>query len=254
MTNTADSALALLGVDLDGQKVVVVGAGGIGYEIGRVCAALGARLTLFDVAEPDRTVFESFTNRDRHQWVVADITAPAEQQHIVDQCADADALVITSAVCPDETLIDPKDDDAWTESFQQVFTINTAAPMRICQRVLPTMAERGRGRIVLLSSLGSRNGGLLSGAQYAASKGALNSLVRWLAMRAAPAGVSVNAVVPGATETPILGGRPIDASRIPAGRMAQPIEVARAVAFLASPAASYIHGVSLDVNGGAWMG
>lgn len=243
----------VLGVNLEGQKVVVIGAGGIGREVGRVCAALGADLVMVDHTMAERPD-QDFARPDRHRWLAADITAAADQQRVVDESQNADALVITSAVCPDETLIDPEDDEAWAACFERVFAVNTAAPMRICQRVLPAMQARGAGRIVILGSLGSRNGGLLSGAQYAASKGAINSLVRWLAMRGAPAGVSVNGLLPGVTATPILDGRPIDASRIPIGRMAEPIEIARVAAFLASPAASYIHGVTLDVNGGVWMG
>lgn len=253
-STSTSAALEALGVDLTDQKVVVVGAGGIGHEIGRICAALGASTTLCDVAEPSSAPFASYARSNSHQWITADITDARDQDRIVAHCVDADAVIVTSAICPDETSIDVDDHDAWSASFDRVFAINTAGPMRICQRVLRAMQERRTGRIVILSSLGSRNGGLLSGAQYAASKGALNSFVRWMAMRAAPVGVSVNGVVPGVTDTPILEDRQVDASRIPIGRLAQPVEVARAAAFLASPAASYIHGVSLDVNGGAWMG
>lgn len=254
MSLDEESPLKALGVDLHGQKVAVVGAGGIGLEVGRVCAALGARLVMIDVAAKDEDVKSSLAHPDRHEWVVADITDAAEQSEIVEACRDTDALVITSAISPDETVVDVSDDDEWVASFDRIMAINTAGPMRISQRVLPFMQARGHGRIVIFSSLASRNGGLLSGAQYSASKGALNSFVRWMAMRGAPKGVSVNGVVPGVTETPILGGRSVDTSRIPAGRIAEPIEVARAAAFLASPAASYIHGVTLDVNGGVWMG
>lgn len=254
MSLDEESPLDVLGVNLNGQKVAVVGAGGIGLEVGRVCAALGARLVMIDVAAKDDAVTSSLAHPDRHEWIVSDITDTGDQAAIVASCRDADALVITSAACPDETVVDVENDDEWAASFERVMAINAAGPMRICQRLLPVMQARGSGRIVVLSSLASRNGGLLSGAHYSASKGALNSFVRWMAMRGAPKGVSINGVVPGVTETPILGGRSIDASRIPAGRIAEPIEIARAAAFLASPAASYIHGVTLDVNGGAWMG
>ncbi|WP_406724584.1 SDR family oxidoreductase [Streptomyces sp. GD-15H] len=254
MSLAEKSPLNALGVNLAGQRVAVIGVGGIGLEVGRICATLGARLVMVDVAAQDDAVTSSLAHPDRHTWVVADITDATDQAGIVDRCRDVDAVVITSAICPDETVVDIDDDEAWAASFERIMAVNTAGPMRICQRLLPHMQARGSGRIVILSSLASRNGGLLSGPHYSASKGALNSFVRWMATRGAPKGVSVNGIVPGVTETPILGGRTVDASRIPTGRIAKPIEVARAAVFLASPAASYIHGVTLDVNGGVWMG
>jgi NAD(P)-dependent dehydrogenase (short-subunit alcohol dehydrogenase family) len=75
--------------------------------------------------------------------------------------------------------------------------------------------------------------------------------VRWLALRAAPHGVSVNGVAPGATATPMLQNETVDTRKIPVGRLADPIEIARVTAFLASPASSYMHGAVVDVNGGA---
>jgi 3-oxoacyl-[acyl-carrier protein] reductase len=123
--------------------------------------------------------------------------------------------------------------------------------MLLAQLLLQRMIARGTGRIVILGSLAGRSGGLLSGAQYASSKGALHTLVRWLALRAAPNGVSVNGVAPGATATPMIANEAVNVAKIPAGRVAEPIEIARVVAFLASPAASYMHGAVVDVTGRA---
>jgi NAD(P)-dependent dehydrogenase (short-subunit alcohol dehydrogenase family) len=115
------------------------------------------------------------------------------------------------------------------------------------------MQARHSGRIVLVGSLAGRTGGLIAGAHYAASKGGLHTLVRWLARRAAPHGVLVNGIAPASVETPMMQDQPVDLARIPVGRMAKPEEIAAPIAFLCAPAASYLCGAVLDVNGGVLM-
>jgi NAD(P)-dependent dehydrogenase (short-subunit alcohol dehydrogenase family) len=78
----------------------------------------------------------------------------------------------------------------------------------------------------------------------------VHALVKWLARQAAPHGVLVNGIAPASVSTPMMAGQPVDLERIPLGRMAAPEEIAAPVAFLCSPAASYICGAVLDVNGG----
>lgn len=253
MTDIETSACQLLGVDLRGQHVALAGCGGIGLEVARICAALGARLSVFDRRLPDTVEREALAQAGAHRWHAVDLSSPQAHGEISHLCADADALIVTSAICPDESLLDVGTTE-WDDSFSAVFGLNVAAPMRLSMAVLESMMARRAGRIVLVGSMSARNGGLLAGAQYAASKGALHTFVRWLAQRAAPHGVNVNGVAPGVTITPMIEGRTFDASRIPAGRAARPAEIARVVSFAASPACSYMHGQILDVNGGAWIG
>jgi NAD(P)-dependent dehydrogenase (short-subunit alcohol dehydrogenase family) len=115
------------------------------------------------------------------------------------------------------------------------------------------MIERRHGRIVLVGSLAGRMGGLIAGPHYVASKGGLHALVKWLARQAGPHAVLVNGIAPASVETPMMRERPVDLQRIPLGRMATAEEVAWPIAFLCSPAASYICGTILDVNGGVYM-
>lgn len=258
-TNT--QATDLLGVNLRGQHVVLMGTGGIGAEVARICQALDAKLTLVDRRIPA----EMRETYSAHRWIEADITDAQALAKVAELLSGADALVVTSAVCPEESA-QRWDDEDWHQRFGDVFQINVEAPMRLSQAFLAahsqhansTAAEaagiRSRARIVLVGSMAGRMGGLVAGPQYAASKGALHTFVRWLALRAAPLGISVNGVAPGVTLTPMIDGRHFDASRIPAGRAAQPLEIARVVTFLASPASSYMHGQVVDVNGGAWIG
>jgi NAD(P)-dependent dehydrogenase (short-subunit alcohol dehydrogenase family) len=96
-------------------------------------------------------------------------------------------------------------------------------------------------------------GGLVASAHYVASKGGLHALVKWLARRGAPYGVLVNGIAPGAIDTAMTRGQPIDPAHIPLGRKGNAEEVAWPIAFLCSAAAGYITGSVLDVNGGLYM-
>lgn len=247
--------LDALGINLHQQTIAIIGVGGIGMETAKICAALGASLLLFDRTAAPNVL--SLPHPERHTWITVDITNDNDLRQITSACVEIDALIITSAIYPVEQLPSAGDDanwESWKQHLHTTLDANLAAPMRICLDLLPRMQARKQGRIVLTGSLAGRHGGLLSGPQYAASKGALHTFTRWLALRAAPHGISVNGVAPGVTETAMIASRQVDTSRIPVGRAANPVEVARVISFLASPAASYIHGQIIDVNGGAWIG
>lgn len=240
----------LHGMDMHGQRVAVAGVGGIGSPTAAICAELGAHLLLADLEAPQSMARELEAKHGNPASAHALDTS--DSQSVLRFCEEAgrlDALVITSGVLSKERQMEPGSAE-WDSNFDFVYHTNVRGPMLMAQRVLRQMVQAGGGRIVLLGSMAGRSGGLLSGAQYAASKGALHALVRWLAGHGAPNGVCVNGVAPGATATPMIAEEKVDASRIPAGRLAEPIEIARVVAFLASPAASYMHGAVVDVNGG----
>jgi NAD(P)-dependent dehydrogenase (short-subunit alcohol dehydrogenase family) len=241
----------MMGMAMQGQRVAVIGVGGIGAPAAELCAQLGADLLLADRHAPEQAA-----QRLSSDYGVAasahavDVGSCGELKAFCDVAGDVDALIITAAFLPAEREMEPGSEE-WERSFELAFRVNVGGPMLLAQLLLQRMIARGTGRIVILGSLAGRSGGLLSGAQYASSKGALHTLVRWLALRAAPNGVSVNGVAPGATATPMIANEAVNVAKIPAGRLAEPIEIARVVAFLASPAASYMHGAVVDVNGGA---
>jgi NAD(P)-dependent dehydrogenase (short-subunit alcohol dehydrogenase family) len=128
-----------------------------------------------------------------------------------------------------------------------------------CQAVLPAMKRAGYGRIVNIASLAGRNGGIATGLAYTASKAGVVGLTRGLASRLAQFSITVNAVAPGTTETPMIRQFTPDQIRgleqqIPLGRLGRPEEIAAAVKFLCSDEAAFITGAVLDINGGIYFG
>jgi len=149
------------------------------------------------------------------------------------------------------------------EDWARVMGLNLDVAVRMARLVLPGMMARGYGRIVNMGSKAGRFGSLFAGANYAASKGAVQSLTLQWAQEFAHFGITCNAVCPGAILTErvdrLLSERKTPEERaemekgIPVGRHGRVEEVAAAVAFLASREASFITGVMLDVNGGQAM-
>lgn len=153
--------------------------------------------------------------------------------------------------------------DETDTDWHKVFDLNITATVRLTRAVIPGMVARGYGRIVNLGSKAGRFGSLFTGANYVAAKGAIQSMTLQLAQEFGPAGLTCNAVCPGAIETPrverLLAERMSQDDRvrmleaIPVRRRGLVEDVAAAVAFLASDEAGFITGQLLDVNGGQGM-
>jgi len=161
-----------------------------------------------------------------------------------------DVLVNNAGVLGKRMLAD-MDGAALTE----MFAANVFSAFFCAREAVRRMTARGtRGAIVNVSSVAARLGGLAGGSHYAASKGAIDSFTVALAREVGRAGIRVNAVRPGLIETSIHaihgGIDPALAAAVPLGRGGVPEEVAAAVLWLASDAASYVHGAILDVSGG----
>jgi NAD(P)-dependent dehydrogenase (short-subunit alcohol dehydrogenase family) len=157
------------------------------------------------------------------------------------------------------------------ERWNAVLAVNLSGPFFLSRAVLPAMVARGRGAIVNVSSLAGRSKSAMGGYAYSSSKAGLLGLTRHLAFDYGPKGVRVNAICPGGVDTPMLRAAGVAAARsedeqatraarmaayqffMPIKRVSQPEEQAAAIAFLASDDASYVNGVSLDVNGGLFM-
>ncbi len=153
--------------------------------------------------------------------------------------------------------------DESDEDWKRVFDLNLMGAVWASRALLPAMVERGYGRVVNLGSKAGRFGSLIAGPNYAAAKGAIAALTRQMAMEYGPSGITVNCVCPGVVMTERTRGlwaeRRTEAERarvleaIPMRRHCEVEDIAATVAFLASDDASFITGVTLDVNGGQAM-
>lgn len=237
-------------LQLVGRRILVTGAaGGIGAEVARIAASLGAGLVLTDRA-PLQTLADELKDGGTEVTAAAcDVTDRTAIERLVAKAGPIDGLAALAALCPWDDWTEP----GWDEVFDRVMRVNLLGVMHFARACLPGMIERRRGRIVIVSSVAGRMGGLRASPHYVASKGGLNAFVKWLAQRGAPHDVLVNGVAPGATESGMTQGESFDLDRLPLGRMAVPREIAWPVAFLLTDAASYMSGAMLDVNGGVYM-
>jgi NAD(P)-dependent dehydrogenase (short-subunit alcohol dehydrogenase family) len=151
--------------------------------------------------------------------------------------------------------------DTSTEEWDRTFAVNSRGAFLCVREMLRRRSKTPveHGRIILISSSAARIGGYNSPSPYIASKGAILSLTKVAAREAAVLAITVNCVAPGVIDTPML--RSVMAceadaaynAMVPLGRIGDVADVASAVLFLSSPAAAYITGACLDVNGGIYM-
>ncbi len=227
---------------LEGRRALVTGAGtGIGQGIARELAQQGASVAIHYAhsGEGAREVCMEITSAGGRAMVLrGDLARVADCRRVVDEAAaelgGLDVLVNNSGV---------------TKSGDP----HVRAAYFCAQQATPHLERRG-GSIVSVSSIHG-GAGFPGHAAYAATKGALNAFTRALAVDLAPKKIRVNAVAPGFIETPRYFQMPgysseRTARRVPWGRMGEPVDVARVVAFLVSAAADYVTGQLLYVDGG----
>jgi NAD(P)-dependent dehydrogenase (short-subunit alcohol dehydrogenase family) len=229
--------------ELDGQVALVTGAGrGLGYELALACSGAGAT-----VVAGVRRAGDGPEGLDAVQLDLRDL---ASIRRAVDEVRPT-ILVNTAGVGTNHDAL-----DATEEEWDELLDVNLKGLFFACQAAGRHMVERGYGRIVNMSSQAGHVG-LPRHAGYCASKGGVELLTKVLALEWGPHGVTVNTVAPTFIRTPGTAER-LDQpeflrdvlSRIPVGRVGTPGEVAAAVLFLASPAASLVNGTSVLVDGG----
>jgi NAD(P)-dependent dehydrogenase (short-subunit alcohol dehydrogenase family) len=150
--------------------------------------------------------------------------------------------------------------DTTLELWNRVFAVNSTGTYLVTKAFLPEMIAGGYGRVVNMSSVSAQQGGgVFSKTPYSAAKAAVLGFTRSLARELGPTGITVNAVSPGAVDTDIRVGGSSDelvaniTGSIPLGRLASVEDIAALFAFLASPDAAYITGVTHNINGGAYI-
>ena len=243
---------------LEGRTAVVTGAAGtMGLAVARMLLEEGARVALVDV---DALRLDGLTRflRGTLLAVPCDVSdAQAVRQahaQVEGSLGGVDILVNNAGVLSNDRAESTADAD-----WRRVVGANLDGAFYWSRCVLPGMKQRKWGRIVNVTSLAAKTGGLTAGTAYAASKGALASLTFSLARECAAHGVTVNAVAPAYVKTPMVTEQLNEAQRrhilaqIPVGRFCEPEEFAHAVRFLASPLSGFITGEVLDMNGGLHM-
>ncbi len=247
---------------LEKKVVIVTGAAkGIGAAIAESCVREGARVAALDLDSPGAEAVAKAL-RDREADALAlrcDVTrAPdiaAALEAVLVRWGRVDVLVNNAGGF---AVIRDTEDIAEAE-WEAIMASNLTSVFLFSKAVLPIMKRQRYGRIVNLASVVGRAGAVRVTSHYAAAKAGVIGFTRHLALEVGADGITVNAVAPGATATErVLKARTPEetarvAAAIPVRRLGEPREIADAVVFLASDAAAFVNGATLDVNGGQVM-
>ncbi len=247
---------------IEGKVAIVTGAAqGIGRGIAEALAANGATVALVDVklglVEEGAAAIR--TRGGQAIALSADVSSAEQVRKMVAQVVAAFGTVhilVNNAGVLRNTPIADMPESEW----DLVMSVCLKGAFLCSQAVLPAMQAQRYGKIVNIASLAARSTSVLGGAAYTTAKTGLLGFSRHLAREAAPYGINVNALCPGATDTPMTragAGTQEHFERlgknVPVGRWGVPEDQASAVLFLVSEAASFITGATLDVNGGQIM-
>jgi NAD(P)-dependent dehydrogenase (short-subunit alcohol dehydrogenase family) len=250
---------------LSGKVALITGAAsGIGRAVARLLASHGAAVVVADINQAGGRATARMVE-EQGGWAIAVPTDVTDKEQVEAAVAVAVEtfggldILHANAGCPaaEKTIADYSD-----EEWHQTMAVNLTGIFYCCRAVVPVIAQRGGGTIVITASVaGIRPAPFISA--YNVSKAGAIALIKTLAMECAPLNIRVNAVAPGEVDTPmaiaavagpLAGMAHVAESIIPMKRIAQPEEIAQAVLYLASDASSYVTGEVLVVDGGMMAG
>lgn len=250
---------------MSGRNAIVTGgARGIGAAAALALARQGANIVVADLIDASETVDRVRDMGRQAIAVEANVAMQKDVRLMVDQAIEAfghiDILINNAGVVHRDTLLETSE-----ATWDRVVDVVMKGTFLCIQALYPHMRDRGYGKIVNVSSISGIIGGAVSklddspektrgrsGPAYAAAKGGVITLTRWIAKDVAKDGIFVNCIAPGACETEMTKGFDYHVSMLPIARMGTPEEMAEAIVFLACDASSYITGQVLNVDGG-WV-
>jgi 3-oxoacyl-[acyl-carrier protein] reductase len=249
--------------DLNGKVALVTGSSsGIGRAAAEALAASGAAVAInfhHNQAGAEAARAQIVGGGGRAIIVQADVTRASQVQSLVGQTVSEfgpiDILVNNAGSLVERLKILELTEERWDE----VIDLNLKSAFLCSKAVAASMMERKTGAIINVSSIAGRNGGALGSIHYSAAKGGVITFTKGLAKELAPFGVRVNAISPGVIDTPYHEQfsspemMKTYAGMIPLGRVGTPPEVGKVICFLASDAASYLAGETIEINGGMFM-
>lgn len=244
---------------LENRTALVTGAArGIGAATASVLAKMGAKVALTDI---DGELIQENAAAIRKGGgtataAVCDVSSvPAVEalvREVVGEHGGLDILVNNAGICPRIPL-----EEMTEEWFDRIMNINLKPIFFLSRAAADVMKENRWGRIVNVSSTGGRVGGFVNTTVYSASKGGVLAMTKSMARHYAPYNVLINAVAPGAVDTRMFDfdeeKRQAYMETVPLKRLADPVEIAQAIASLCSEETTWITGATLDVNGGVVM-
>ncbi len=246
---------------LEGLRAMITGgAGAIGKKTAIEMAKQGAEVVIADVRqdalETVQKEIKEATGKNVEIMNCDLLNVEATRELFAraeEQAGQIDILVNNAGIDRDKLLMKMTEDD-----LEIVLNVNLRAAFTLTKSAVMAMSKRKFGRVIGISSVVGFTGNP-GQANYCASKAALVGLSKAVALEYAKRGITVNCIAPGAIQTPMIDAVSDEArekflAKIPLGYMADPVEIAYAVCFLASREASYITGQTLHVNGGMYMG
>ncbi len=242
------------------KTVLVTGAArGIGRAIAIAMGQAGADVAVNDMGNVDEANHVCYDLRQlgvRSRFYQADVSREDQSQELAEKIIEdfgrIDVVVNNAGITRDKSFL-KMTRDMW----DLVLRVDLDGPMNVIRAALPGMVEAGWGRIINVASIVGQTGNF-GQTNYSAAKAGLIGLTKSLAREFARKGITVNAVAPGFIKTDMTKNLPLETVKAveamtPVGRMGTPEEVAAAITFLAMPAAGYITGQVLGVNGGMYM-